>query len=499
MTAIVISSADNVAVAGAAIEAGGEVLPGVVAKGRIDVSHKVAIRAIVSGAPVIKYGQIIGVAIGDILPGDHVHAHNLKFDKADARNLPPAPAAARVAGADPARTFMGYRRRNGRAGTRNFIGVISSVNCSATVCRRIAARANQEILPLYDAIDGFVPIVHKQGCGIDPDGEGMRVLHRSISGYARHANFGGILMVGLGCEANQISLYPPEAQNRLEERFTMQDSGGTTRSVEHALERLHVIAAELSGVRREPIPVGELVLGLQCGGSDGLSGITANPALGAAVDLLVASGGTAILSETPEIFGAEHLLTSRATSPELARRINDMIAWWKDYVGQSGASLDNNPSPGNKRGGLTTILEKSLGAVAKGGASPIADVLDYAQPVRAHGLVFMDTPGYDPVSATGQIAGGANLIAFTTGRGSCFGSRPAPTFKLASSSSLYRRMEEDMDFDCGPVVTEGKPIAEMGREIFEHLIDVASGKRTKSELAGYGEDEFAPWQLGATL
>jgi len=498
MAAIVLSPDDNVAIANGRI-ASGEALPGgSIAIDDIEPGHKVALHRIDEDGPVVKYGQVIGRALSSIEAGQHVHSHNLVFVKS--KSLGVITLTPPVVGADDkGRTFMGFRRDTGMAGTRNYIGVIASVNCSATVCRMVADRANRVLLPMYPYIDGFVPIVHDQGCGMSSTGDGMRILHRTLAGYARHPNFGGVLMIGLGCEVNQLTLYGQKGAADSRRHFNVQDVGGSRRAVELALASLAQISEEVGHLMREPIPVSELVLGLQCGGSDGMSGITANPALGAAADLLVGAGGTAILSETPEIYGAEHLLIARAENGENVDKLMGIIKWWETYVADHGASLDNNPSPGNKRGGLTTILEKSLGAVAKAGKSPLSDVLGYAERVKKHGLVFMDTPGYDPVSATGQIAGGANLIAFTTGRGSCFGSRPTPSIKLASNSLLFQSMEDDMDIDCGVIATGEKSVAELGRDVFELLIATASGRKTKSELFGYGDNEFVPWHIGATL
>ncbi|KOF15444.1 galactarate dehydratase [Ensifer adhaerens] len=497
-SSILLAPEDNVVVATLAIAAG-EALPGGVrAATKIDPGHKVAIRPIHAGDPVVKYAQAIGRATSDIEAGEHVHSHNLSFDQ-DRLAISPQGAPEEASAADRARTFMGYRRGDGRAATRNYIGIIASVNCSTTVCRAIAEEANRRILPKYDGIDGFVPIVHDQGCGMSSTGDGMMNLHRTLAGYARHVNFGGALMVGLGCEVNQLTLYGQSGAGQEKRHFNIQEAGGSRRSVERALGILDEIAEEVGRQRRVAIPVSEIIVGLQCGGSDGLSGITANPALGAAVDILAAAGGTAILSETSEIYGAEHLLRSRAANGAVAAKLDGLLAWWENYVALHGASLDNNPSPGNKRGGLTTILEKSLGAVAKGGRSPLNAVYGYAERVTEHGLVFMDTPGYDPVSATGQVAGGANVIAFTTGRGSCFGCRPAPSIKLTSNTALFRAMEEDMDIDCGVIASGEATIAGLGREIFDLIIDTASGKKTKSELFGYGDNEFVPWHLGATL
>ena len=496
--AIVLSPADNVAVANGRLEAGASLPGGAVTGTVIDPGHKVALRAIPAGEAVVKYAQAIGRATQAIAAGEHVHSHNLAFEPGRMPVVPPS-APTPATDADKQRTFMGYRRADGRAGTRNFVGIIASVNCSTTVCKAIADEANRVLLPRYPGIDGFVPIVHGQGCGMSGTGEGMRVLHRTLAGYARHPNFGGVLMVGLGCEVNQLTLYGQKGIAAGKRHFNIQDAGGSRKSVEKALDVLAEIAEEIGGLKREPIPVSEIVVGLQCGGSDGMSGITANPALGAAVDILAAAGGTGILSETTEIYGAEHLLAYRAASPEVAKKLDGYIKWWEDHVVMHGASIDNNPSPGNKRGGLTTILEKSLGAVAKGGQTALNEVYGYAEKVTAPGLVFMDTPGYDPVSATGQVAGGANVIVFTTGRGSCFGSRPTPSIKVATNSALYRSMQEDMDVDCGVIATGDKTIPEMGRELFDLIVETASGKKTKSELFGYGDNEFVPWHLGATL
>jgi altronate hydrolase len=495
---IILSDGDNVAVATAAIGADQPIAGGVVTRTKIDPGHKVAIRDIPLNTPVIKYGQAIGRTTAEVKAGDHVHSHNLHFEN-DRLSASENSAPEAATEADRARTFMGYRRADGRAATRNYIGIIASVNCSTTVCRAIAEEANRTLLPHYEGIDGFVPIVHDQGCGMSSTGDGMHTLHRTIAGYTRHVNFGGVLMIGLGCEVNQLTLYGQAGAGSSKRHFNIQDAGGSRRAVELAMGVLKEIAEEVGKARREPISISEIVIGMQCGGSDGFSGITANPALGVASDILTAAGGTTILSETSEIYGAEHLLRSRAVSDDVARKLDEKIVWWENYVSLHGASLDNNPSPGNKRGGLTTILEKSLGAVAKGGRAPLKAVYGYAERVTEHGFVFMDTPGYDPVSATGQVAGGANMIAFTTGRGSCFGSRPAPSFKLSSNTALYKAMEEDMDIDCGTIATGESTIAEKGREIFELIIEIASGKKTKSEAFGYGDNEFVPWHLGATL
>jgi len=494
-TIMVLDPADTVAVALTAWPAG-ETRDGLTAAEEIPRGHKIARKPMAKGDPVVKYGQMMGVASQDIAVGQHVHVQNCAMPEGHAEHgkvqgtLPPAPART---------TFMGYERPDGRAGTRNYIGIIASVNCSSTVCDAIAAEANRTLLPKYPGIDGFAPIVHDQGCGMANQGEGFDALVRTVKGYRDHPNFGGVLIVGLGCEVNQLTLYKPTDWTRERYKtFNIQEVGGSRSAVKRALELLEPIAAAADKDVRTEQPVSKLSLGMQCGGSDGFSGITANPALGVASDMLVAAGGISILSETPEIFGAEHLLIARADAGT-GRKIRDMIDWWRDYAGKNGASLDNNPSPGNKKGGLTTILEKSLGAVAKGGNSPLSGAFAYAEQIRTPGFVYMDSPGYDPVAATGQVATGANLIAFTTGRGSCFGAKPAPSIKLASNSDLARSMPEDIDIDCGVVVGEGVSLTEMGARIYDLLLDTASGKKTVSEEFGYGDNEFVPWKIGAVL
>jgi altronate hydrolase len=401
-------------------------------------------------------------------------------------------------GQEPAH-FQGFRRDSGRAGTRNHIGVIASVNCSATVVHEIVQQANKQLLPGFENIDGIVPIAHQSGCGITRNDQGYAVLQRTMRGFQEHPNFGGVLVIGLGCEAMSATEFLPTHRDpRRYSRFDIQSAGGTSAAIEAGLRQVRSLMEVANNDRRGPVAASELIVGLQCGGSDGLSGITANPAMGKAVDILVSLGGTALLSETPELFGAEHLLLSRATTPEVAAALRAKIAWWVDYAHRYGIELDNNPSPGNKQGGLTTVLEKSLGAVAKGGQTALRDVIDYAQPTRHRGLVFMDSPGFDPCSATGQVASGANLLLFSTGRGSCFGCKPSPSIKLSSNSEIYRRMSTDMDLDCGRIVT-GAPLAAVGREIFDLALAVASGQKTKSETLGYGDHEFVPWRLGAVL
>ncbi len=462
--------------------------------------HKVALRDVADGAPVRKYGQVIGVASAPIAAGEHVHTHNLRFAP-DMRGGPPPAAKAPAPAAPDAgrpRTFDGYLRDDGRVGTRNYIGIITSVNCSATVAKLIAREAERRLAG-FPHVDGVVAVTHGTGCGMTVEGEGPDLLRRTLRGYAEHPNFAAILAIGLGCEVNQLSGLDLASGPNPATAMTIQEAGGTAAAVRKGLDELATLLPAADAARRVPVPAGKLILGLECGGSDGYSGITANPALGAAADLLVSYGGTAILGETPEIYGAEHLLIARAVTPAVADAIRERIAWWETYAGQSGGTLDANPSPGNKAGGITTIAEKSLGAIAKGGSTPLRAVYRYAEPVTDNGFVFMDTPGYDPVSVTGMVAGGAQVVCFTTGRGSVFGGKPAPSLKLCSNSATYRRMTEDMDLNCGEIADGAATVAEMGRRIFELVLATASGRRTASELLGFGEEEFVPWQLGAVL
>ena len=503
---LILHDADAVAVLTARAAAGDDPLGlGAPLAGPVAAGHKVARRAIAAGHAVTKFGQFIGAATRDIAAGEHVHTHNCAFAGPDQRYAACADLAqaeAAIPRAGPL-TFDGYRRADGRVGTRNHVALVATVNCSATVIRRAAAEVEARgLLRAHPGVDGIVALAHGTGCGMAASGRGFDILERVLWGHATHPNVGAAVFVGLGCEVMQIA--------RMRERFgaagadrlhalTIQDTGGTRATVEAIVAHVAAILPEVARARRSPQPMSTLRVALQCGGSDGFSGITANPALGVASDLLVAQGGTAILSETPEIYGAEQLLLRRAASQAVADRLVDKIRWWEGYAAENGGSMDNNPSPGNKQGGITTILEKSLGAAAKGGSTPLRAVYDYAEPVTEPGLVFMDTPGYDPVSATGQIAGGAQVVVFTTGRGSAFGSKPAPTIKVSTSDRLFAQMQDDMDLNAGDVVSAGTGLAAKGREIFDLIRETASGRQTKSEALGLGDNEFVPWQIGAVM
>ena len=492
---------DSVAVALADLDRGAPVDGSLRATEFVPRGHKVALRDLAGGEPVLKFGVPIGVATVAVAAGSHVHSHNLAFRPVPVahghrlRNSgnpqPPASGA----------TFEGYPRADGRVGTRNVLLVMATVNCSATVARRIAERFRATVnLADVPGIDGVVALTHQHGCSVRADGPGMDLLRRTLGGYARHPNVAGVLVVGLGCEDNQADAFLAAAGLRASDTLAVrliQDEGGTAATIAAGVAALTGMLPRATA-RRTRVAARHLVLGVQCGGSDGFSAITANPALGHAADRLVADGGTVILSETPEIYGAEQLLLDRTPDPVVAARLTALLSWWTEHAGRDGGTLDNNPSPGNRQGGITTILEKSLGAVVKGGSSPLRAVVGYAEPVTTSGLVFMDSPGYDPVSATGQVASGANLICFTTGRGSCFGCAPAPALKVATRTDLFRRMRDDMDLDAGTILDGVETADAVGARIYRALLDTASGRLTASERLGYGEEEFAPWTPGLT-
>jgi len=495
-----LDRADNVVTATRALEVG-VVIEEVQTTALIPSGHKIATAAIAKGDPVRKYAQLIGYAATDIKAGDHVHTQNVEFRNTDmayefSTDLRP------VVLATTQDTFMGFRRENGRVGTRNYIAIVTSVNCSATAARMIADYFTPDILSQFPNVDGVAAFVHGTGCGMADNGDGFEALQRVMWGYAKHPNHAGVLMLGLGCEMNQIDWlleayglkHSPTFQT-----MNIQKVAGLRRTIEMGIAKVTAMLAIADKATRTKCPASELMVALQCGGSDAWSGVTANPALGYACDLLTAQGATGVLAETPEIYGAEHLLTRRAVDQATGDKLISLIKWWEDYTTRNKGSMDNNPSPGNKQGGLTTILEKSLGAAAKGGTSPLTGVYKYAEPVTTRGFTFMDSPGYDPASVTGQIASGCNLVCFTTGRGSAFGSKPAPTIKIATNTEMAMRMSEDMDIDAGEVLSKGISIEEKGREIYKMFLRVASGEVTKSEAQGLGDYEFVPWQIGAVM
>ncbi|MEL7093469.1 MAG: altronate dehydratase family protein [Pseudomonadota bacterium] len=499
MSLITLDPRDSVAVARTALRAG-DVVDGVACTAPVPAGHKIALTDISEGAPIRKYAQVIGYAACDIAAGAHVHTHNVAFrnvtgDYAFGTNLRAAPKVTPD-------SFLGYRRDSGAVGTRNYIAIVTSVNCSATAARMIADHFTPEVLADYPHVDGVVAFVHGTGCGMAGDGDGFEALQRVMWGYARHPNHAAVLMVGLGCEMNQIDWLLEAyglAQGPTFQTMNIQNVAGLRRTVALGIEKVTAMLPEANKARRTECPASALKVALQCGGSDAWSGVTANPALGYACDLLAAQGGTGVLAETPEIYGAEHLLTARAADRATGEKLIDLIRWWEDYTARNRGSMDNNPSPGNKAGGLTTILEKSLGAAAKGGTTPLRGVYKYAEPVTASGFTFMDSPGYDPASVTGQIAGGCQIVCFTTGRGSAFGSKPAPTIKIATNTDMATRMAEDMDIDAGRILSQGVSVEAMGREIYDMILATASGTHTKSEAQGLGDYEFVPWHIGAVM
>jgi altronate hydrolase len=501
---------DNVCVAARTLKPG-DVISGtgeeVTLQQEVIFGHKVAIVPIREGESILKYGQSIGVATCDIAPGEWVHSHNLAQDRSS-KEYPMATATPLPPQAIEGRTFMGYQRAGGKAGTRNYIGIISTVNCSASVSKYVAQRFDERLLADYPNVDGVVAFTHDTGCGMEHLGQKHRMLNQVLGGMARQPNIGAYLIMGLGCEQTNsavlieeqklVQIAGHEYQDGRPPVLIMQDLGGTVKSVEAGVKAIAELLPRANDVKRLPIAASNIVLGTECGGSDGNSGITANPAVGIAADRIVACGGTAILAETTEIWGAEQLLTGRAVSVEVAQKLLDRLAWWEWYAGIHGSKFDHNPSAGNKAGGLTTIAEKSLGAVAKGGSTALVEVYEYAEPVTAKGFVIMDTPGFDAASITGMVAGGDNVVVFTTGRGSCYGCKPTPSIKIATNSPMYDRMVDDMDINAG-VILEGSSVEQVGEQIFEEILEVASGKKTKSEVHGIGQEEFAPWTVGPVL
>ncbi|GGX17984.1 dehydratase [Pigmentiphaga litoralis] len=494
--------ADNVVVARVPLGIGAAIpSEGITARSQVPAGHKIAARALVAGEPILKYNVCIGFAATDIPAGTYLHSHNTVFrefdrDYAYSRDyvetplLPPEQRA----------TFQGIVRADGQVATRNYIGILSTVNCSATVVHHIAEAFNDRRLADFPNVDGVVALSHGLGCGMEMSGEPMDLLRRTIGGFAHHPNFAAVLIVGLGCERNQLNLLMKDqglSDGARLHTFVMQDTGGTRKTIEAGIAAIEQLLPEANKVQRETVSASHLKIGLQCGGSDGFSSITANPALGAAMDILVRHGGTAILSETPEIYGVEHTLTSRARTPEVGQKLVERIRWWKEeYSPGRDVQINGAVSPGNQMGGLANIFEKSLGSSMKGGTTGLMEVYRYAERVTQPGFVFMDTPGFDPVSATGQIAGGANLICFTTGRGSMFGAKPVPSIKLATNTPMYERLTEDMDVNCGDIVDGTATLQEVGQRIFEQILRTASGERSKSELLGLGNHEFVPWNIG---
>jgi altronate hydrolase len=463
----------------------------------VPAGHKLAIQGIEAGEAVKRYGQVIGFASRRIEAGEHVHTHNLGLGKFEHLMQTPGPAQTDVVKAGQ-RSFMGYRRPDGRAGTRNYIAVVSTVNCSAHVVRQIARWFTPERLAEFINVDGVIALTHPYGCGVDIGGENYALLQRTLAGTADHPNVAGSVVVGLGCEGNQAGEMVKNQHLDNAPVLVIQELGGVRKTVDAGIAAVERLLPLANTARRVALPVSELTVALQCGGSDGWSGVTANPLVGLVADEIVRQGGAALLAETPEIYGSEHLLTGRAVDAPTAEKLLGQVRWWEEHTRNLGTALDTNRSPGNAAGGLTTIYEKALGAVSKGGSTPLTGVYEYAERITRRGLGFMNSPGNDAISVTGQVAGGCNLVLFTTGRGSVFGFKPAPSIKISTNSDIFRRMEDDMDFNAG-MVLEGKEMQVTAGELFELLLAVASGQPSKSEAQGIGEAEFSPWFLGGVL
>jgi altronate hydrolase len=498
-SAIHLHPTDNVAVARVPIAAGTELrvdgLP-VVAHEPIPAGHKIALWDIAQGDVVERYGQVIGRAKLPIGAGRHIHTHNLAFEELHLDYEFPATETPVPAAPKDAPVFEGYLREDGRVGTRNYIAVVAASNCAAHTAELIAKSYEGVTLPRN--VDGIVAFPHGDGCAhaMGPD---MDQLRRTLSGVLVHPNVSAAVILGLGCETNQIDHYLGGGGVRSGRLagLTLQSSGGTSGTLEAARREIARFIEQASAERRTQQPASKIILGLNCGGSDSFSGITANPALGHCSDLLAAVGGSPVLAETTEIFGAEHLLVKRARNREIAEKLLGCIRQYKEYLARFQGSFDDNPSPGNKEGGLSNILEKSLGAVAKGGTSPLIDVYDYAERVTAPGFCFMNTPGYDPVSLTGLAAGGCNLIAFTTGRGSAIGFPTIPVIKIATNSNTYARMTANMDVNAGAIADGESTVQQTGRAIFDLMMEVASGRHTCAERLGH--KEFVPWRIGPVM
>lgn len=500
-TTLHLNPQDNVVIAREALPAGTHLVwpdgTSVVLPDPIPTGHKLALTDLEPGQPVLRYGQEIGTAHEPIPKGAHVHTHNLRSGRPDkvytfSQDLQPV----EILPVEQQRTFLGYPRPDGRVGTRNYIAVIATAQCAAQVCHRIAAAFTPERLAPFTNVDGVIALTPEGGCGGQPDYD---ILQRTLAGMADHPNVGATILVGLGCEGNQLAdmldhtqLIPLQVIND-RDALVIQELGGSAPTIQAGIRRVEAYLPKVNAAQRSPQPLSRLSLALECGGSDSWSGITANPLVGLLSDEIVRQGGTVVLAETPEIFGAEHLLTRRAITPEVGRQLLARLDWWRDYTARLGSRFEDNPSPGNQAGGLTNICEKSLGAIAKSGSTPLMAVYEYAQHLHQPGFVFMDTTGYDPVSVTGMVAGGCNLVLFTTGRGSVFGFKPAPSIKVSTNSATYQRMQGDMDFDAGLMLSGETSPAQLASELLDLVVVVASGQPPKSETLGLGELEFSPW------
>ena len=500
-----LNPTDNVVVARIPLSAGVTVSfegTEITIRNAIGAGHKVAVSAIPAGGAVLKYGENIGTAGEAIEPGDLVHVHNLRFGVGD-REYEFSTGLQDLAGIPlvSERTFQGYPRADGRVGTRNFVAILGASNCAAFASQQIEAQFVGESFE-GTGIDGVVAFPHADGCG-QSNGADMDLLRRTLDGVADHPNIAAAVVVGLGCEVNQVSYYMrpdrSSANGGPRRGLTLQESGGTTRVVVDGAKAVWELIEEVGKLSRVDCPASKLVAALECGGSDAFSGIAANPSVGYFSDLLVKQGGTVCLAETTEVYGAEHLLTRRAVSREIGEKLLDKIEWYKRYVAGFGLGInfDSNPSPGNKAGGLTNIAEKSLGAVAKAGTSNLTAVYEFAERITETGFVFMNTPGYDATSVAGMAAGGCNVCLFTTGRGSAFGFPSVPVVKIASNSATGLHMDQDMDVNCGSIAEGKEDIPTVGKRMYDFVLEVASGRKTFSEELGHRE--FIPWRIGPVM
>lgn len=492
---------DNVVVARVDIPAGTEIPEeGFVTKNDIPAGHKVACVDIEADGKVVKFATPICLSARPIAAGEHVHKHNVHTEPlekdyafcSEYKETELVPEDERI-------KFNGFVRESGKVGTRNYIGIFTTVLCCAGVAKGIADYFSKEVMKQYPNVDGVIPFIVDTGCGMEQSGAPMDILRRCTGNYIKHPNIGAALIVGLGCERNNIDAFMQQegiVETDRIKRFVIQEHHGSVQSIKDGIEIVKEFLEIANKDEREPASIEHLMVALQCGGSDGFSVISANPALGVAMDKLVKNGGTCVLAETTEIYGGEHILTRNAATPELAQKIIDIMDWWKDYSVGHAVQFTGNTVPGNIKGGLTSTAEKALGVVQKGGSTGLVDVVDYAFPVTKHGFNYMDTPARDSVSMTGEISGGCNICVFTTGRGTCIGTYPSPTIKLCSNTPAFNNMKDDMDINCGTIVDGEKTLAEVGEEIFDYILEVANGKYPKSEELGYGVDEFKPWQFG---
>lgn len=500
--AIIVDPNDNVAVVKKSTFSDLEVvLPNgktVQVRGAVPPGHRFATRDISAGEFVLQFGQPIGTSLG-IRSGEQITHSNMTNDVPIVRDLPenlhtPAPDYLPV---DERGTFMGYKRPDGRVGTRNYVLIVPTSMCASHEAQQISTIAEFTLYSRekYPNVDGVVAIPHNKGCGCQ-EGSTIDVMLRTLSNYADHPNVGGVILIDLGCEKTnlaQVERYLLKREKSFDKpvaKIGIQDVGGTQAAIQQGLKEVEALLPKVNLTSREEVPVSELVLGVKCGGSDGFSGISANPSLGRAADMLVRSGGTVLITEVPEFCGAEHLLAYRAKDVETGRAVYRMVDWYKEYASKFGAVLNNNPSPGNIAGGLLNITIKSLGAIAKAGTTRIEGVVEYAETPTNRGVNLMQGPGYDQESTPGLVAAGATVVVFTTGRGTTIGNAIAPVIKLASNSPVFARMSQDLDLSAGGVIDGTETIDQVGKRVFERVCEVAGGLQAKAEIHKHREFQF---------